>query len=121
MTTNPIARDGVIPNIGRSPEIEAVAFSSPVGTVSDAISTPQGAAVVKVASRQDVSAADFSMAKDKFRMEMLGERAFALLPDLHGKGAHEDENRCRSGGAEAGYWVDPNVPDLDFPFVIVGH
>ena len=74
VTTNPISRDGVIPNIGRSPEIEAVAFSSPVGTVSDAIATPQGAAIVKVASRQDVSAADFAMAKDKFRMEMLGER-----------------------------------------------
>ena len=74
VTTNPIARDGVIPNIGRSPEIEAVAFSSPVGTVSNAISTPQGAAIVKVASRQDVNPADFAMAKDKFRMEMLGER-----------------------------------------------
>ena len=74
VTTNPIARDGVIPNIGRSPEIEAVAFSSPVGTVSNAIPTPQGAAIVKVASRQDVSPADFAMAKDKFRMEMLGER-----------------------------------------------
>jgi peptidyl-prolyl cis-trans isomerase D len=74
VTTDPIARDGVIPNIGRSPEIEAVAFSSPVGTVSDAIPTPQGAAIVKVASRQDVSPADFAMAKDKFRMEMLGER-----------------------------------------------
>jgi peptidyl-prolyl cis-trans isomerase D len=74
VTTNPIARDGVIPNIGRSPEIEAVAFSSPVGTVSNAIATPQGAAIVKVASRQDVSPADFAMAKDKFRMEMLGER-----------------------------------------------
>jgi hypothetical protein len=44
VTTNPIARDGVIPNIGRSPEIEAVAFSSPVGTVTNAIATPQGAA-----------------------------------------------------------------------------
>lgn len=74
VTTNAITRNGVIPNIGRSPEIEAVAFSSPVGAVSDAISTPQGAAIVKVASRQDVSAADFAMAKDKFRMEMLGER-----------------------------------------------
>ena len=74
VTTNAITRNGVIPNIGRSPEIEAVAFSSPVGTVSNAISTPQGAAIVKVASRQDVSAADFAMAKDKFRMEMLGER-----------------------------------------------
>jgi peptidyl-prolyl cis-trans isomerase D len=74
VTTNPISRDGVIPNIGRSPEIEAVAFSSPVGTVSDAIPTPQGAAIVRVASKQDVSAADFAMAKDKFRMEILGER-----------------------------------------------
>jgi peptidyl-prolyl cis-trans isomerase D len=74
VTTNPIARDGVIPNIGRSPEIEAVAFSSPVGTVSNAIATPQGAAIVRVASKQDVSAADFAMAKDKFRMEILGER-----------------------------------------------
>ena len=74
VTTDPISRDGVIPNIGRSPEIEAVAFSSAVGTVSDAISTPQGAAIVKVASRQEVGSADFAMAKDKFRMEMLGER-----------------------------------------------
>jgi peptidyl-prolyl cis-trans isomerase D len=74
VTTDPITRNGVIPNIGRSPEIEVVAFSSPVGTVSDAISTPQGAAIVRVASRQDVSAADFAMAKDKFRMEVLGER-----------------------------------------------
>jgi peptidyl-prolyl cis-trans isomerase D len=74
VTTDAITRNGVIPNIGRSPEIEAVAFSSPVGTVSNAISTPQGAAIVKVASRQDVSPADFAMAKDKFRMEMLGER-----------------------------------------------
>jgi peptidyl-prolyl cis-trans isomerase D len=74
VTTNPIARDGVIPNIGRSPEIEAVAFSSPVGTVTNAIPTPQGAAIVRVASKQDVSAADFAMAKDKFRMEVLGER-----------------------------------------------
>ena len=74
VTTNPITRNSVIPNIGRSPEIETVAFSSPVGTVSNAISTPQGAAIVKVASRQDVGAADFAMAKDKFRMELLGER-----------------------------------------------
>jgi peptidyl-prolyl cis-trans isomerase D len=74
VTTDPIARDAVIPNIGRSPEIEAVAFSSPVGTVSDAISTPQGAAIIKVASKQDVNPADFVMARDKFRAELLNER-----------------------------------------------
>jgi peptidyl-prolyl cis-trans isomerase D len=74
VTTQPIARDGVIPNIGRSPEIEGVAFSSPVGAVSDAIGTPQGAAIIKVASRQDVNPADFAMARDKFRAELLNER-----------------------------------------------
>jgi peptidyl-prolyl cis-trans isomerase D len=74
VTTQPIARNGVIPNIGRSPEIETVAFSSSVGTVTDAIGTPQGAAIIKVASRQDVSPADFAMARDKFRAEVLNER-----------------------------------------------
>ena len=51
-----------------------MAFSSPVGTVSSAITTPQGAAIVKVASRQDVSTADYAMAKDKFRIECSSER-----------------------------------------------
>jgi peptidyl-prolyl cis-trans isomerase D len=74
VATNPLARDAVIPNIGRSPEIEAIAFSSPVGTVSDPISTPQGAAIVKVVSRQDVNPADYAMARDKFRAELLNER-----------------------------------------------
>lgn len=74
VTTNPIARDGVIPNIGRSPEIDAAAFSMPVGSVSGAITTPQGAAIIKVVSKQDVSAADYAMARDKFRSELLNER-----------------------------------------------
>ena len=74
VTTAPIARESVISNIGRSPEIDAVAFSLPVGGVSDAIATPQGAAIIKVASRQDVNAADFAMAKDKFRADVLNER-----------------------------------------------
>jgi peptidyl-prolyl cis-trans isomerase D len=74
VTTEPIARNGMIPNIGRSPEIESVAFSSPVGAVSNAIPTPQGAAIVRVASKQDVNPADFTAAKDKFRAEVLNER-----------------------------------------------
>jgi len=72
--TEPIVRDGVIPNIGRSPEIEAVAFASPVGTVSAAIPTPQGAAIIRVASREAVNPADYAMARDKFRAEVLNER-----------------------------------------------
>jgi peptidyl-prolyl cis-trans isomerase D len=72
--TEPVAREGIIPNIGRSPEIEAVAFASAVGAVTDAVATPQGAAIVRVAARQDVSPADYAMAKDKFRLEFLSER-----------------------------------------------
>jgi peptidyl-prolyl cis-trans isomerase D len=74
VTTQPLARDAVIPNIGKSAEIDKIAFTLPVGTVSNAIATPQGAAIIKVASRPDVSPADFAMAKDKFRAEVLNER-----------------------------------------------
>jgi parvulin-like peptidyl-prolyl isomerase len=64
----------VIPNIGKSPEIDKVAFSLPVGGVSDAITTPQGAAIIRIATRPDISPADYTMAKDKFRAEVLNER-----------------------------------------------
>jgi peptidyl-prolyl cis-trans isomerase D len=74
VTTEPLTRDAVIPNIGKSPEIDAVAFSLPVGSVSDAINTAQGAAIVKVVSRPGVAPADFAMGKEKFRSEILNER-----------------------------------------------
>ncbi len=74
VTTQPLTRDAVIPNIGKSPEIDSVAFSLPVGGVSNAIATPQGAAVIRVASRPEITAADYAMAKDKFRADFLNER-----------------------------------------------
>jgi parvulin-like peptidyl-prolyl isomerase len=74
VTSQPLAREAVIPNIGLSPEIDAVAFSLPIGGVSDAIPTPQGAAIVKVTAKQDVTPAGFAMARDQFRVEMLAER-----------------------------------------------
>jgi len=70
----PLTRGGVIPNIGRSPDVDAAAFSLAVGGVSDAIATPQGAAIIKVVSRQAITSADFAAARDKFRGEALGER-----------------------------------------------
>jgi peptidyl-prolyl cis-trans isomerase D len=74
VTTQPLARESVIPNIGKSPEIDAVAFSLPVGGVSDVIVTPQGAAIIKVDSKQTVSAADFATGRDKFRADTLNQR-----------------------------------------------
>ncbi len=73
-TTQPLTRDSVIPNIGKSPEVDAAAFSLPVGGVSGAIATPQGAAIVKLDSKQEVSPADFAAARDKFRGDMLNAR-----------------------------------------------
>jgi parvulin-like peptidyl-prolyl isomerase len=74
VTTQPLAREAVVPNVGKSPEIDAVAFSLPVGGISGAIVTPQGAAIIKVDSKQDVSPADFATARDKFRADTLNER-----------------------------------------------
>ena len=74
VASQPLARGAVIPNIGKSAEIDAVAFSLPVGGVSGAITTPQGAAVIRVVSREDVAPADYVAARDKFRSEVLNER-----------------------------------------------
>ena len=74
VTSQPLARGAVIPNVGKSPEVDTVAFALPVGGVSGAIVTPQGAAIVKVNSRQEVTPADYALAKDKFRVDALNQR-----------------------------------------------
>ena len=74
VTTPPLARDAVIPNIGKSPEVDAVAFTLPAGSVSGAIVTAQGAAVIKVNSKQEVSADAYAAARDKFRADTLNAR-----------------------------------------------
>jgi peptidyl-prolyl cis-trans isomerase D len=74
VTSQPLARDSVIPNVGKSPEVDAAAFSLPAGGVSGAIATPQGAAIIKVDAKQDVSPADFATAKEKFRVDALNTR-----------------------------------------------
>lgn len=85
VASQPLARGAVIPNIGKSAEIDAVAFSLPVGGVSGAITTPQGAAIIKVASRQDVAPADYVAARDKFRAEVLNERRSKFYQTYLGK------------------------------------
>ena len=74
VTTNPIARDGGHPEHRPQPRNRGGGVFVAGGNGQRRDRTPQGAAIVKVASRQDVSAADYAMAKDKFRIEMLSER-----------------------------------------------
>ena len=54
-TTDLIARGAPIGDAGISPAVEAVAFTLPAGAVSDPIQTDNGAVIVKVVERKDVT------------------------------------------------------------------
>ena len=51
-TTELIARDAPIPDLGVAPAVEDAAFKLPVGAVSDPIATDNGTAVVKVLEKR---------------------------------------------------------------------
>ena len=73
-TANDLARGAAIPEVGPSPAVDQVAFSLPVGSVSDPITTTNGAVVVKVASRADVPAADIAKNRDAIRRELASQK-----------------------------------------------
>jgi len=73
-TTELIARDAPIPDLGAAPAVEDAAFKLPVGGVSTAIATDSGTAVVKVLDKKEVTADEWSTAKDRFRDETITER-----------------------------------------------
>ena len=73
-TTDLIARGAPIADVGVSPAVEAVAFTLPAGTVSDPIKTDNGAVVVKVLERKDVTPAELAAGKKDIRDQMLNER-----------------------------------------------
>jgi peptidyl-prolyl cis-trans isomerase D len=73
-TTDLIARDSPIPDLGVAKAVEDAAFRLPVGAVSDAVPTDNGTAVIKVLDKQEVTPADWANAKDRFREELLTDR-----------------------------------------------
>jgi peptidyl-prolyl cis-trans isomerase D len=73
-TANDLARGGAIPEVGPSPAVDQVVFSLPVGTVSDPITTPNGAVVVRVVSRSDVPAAELAKNRDAIRRELASQK-----------------------------------------------
>jgi hypothetical protein len=73
-TTDLVARGSAIADAGVSPAIDAVAFALPAGGVSEPIVTDNGAVVVKVLERSDVSEQDLAKGRDALRAELLGER-----------------------------------------------
>jgi peptidyl-prolyl cis-trans isomerase D len=72
--TDQIARDSPIPNIGVAPAIDDAAFALPAGGVSGAIQTDNGAAVVKVIDKKEVTPEEWTAGKDRFREELLSDR-----------------------------------------------
>jgi peptidyl-prolyl cis-trans isomerase D len=73
-TTELIARDTPIPELGVAPAVEDAAFKMAVGSTSDSITVDNGAAVIKLVEKQVVSPSDYALARDKFREELLSDR-----------------------------------------------
>ena len=73
-TTELIAHDAALPDLGVAPAVMDVAFALPEGGVSDPIATDNGTAVVKVVEKKEVTPTEWLEAKDKFREEVLNER-----------------------------------------------
>lgn len=73
-TTELIARDQPIPDVGVSPQVDAVAFSLPVGGMSQPIKTDNALVVVRVADRKEPTPAEFAADRDKTRGDLLNER-----------------------------------------------
>ena len=73
-TTELVARNNVIADIGVSAAVDAVAFALPAGTTSDAISTENGAAVVKVVEKPTINDTELAAARDSLRRELVSTR-----------------------------------------------
>jgi peptidyl-prolyl cis-trans isomerase D len=73
-TTEQITRGSPIADAGMSPAVDAVAFSAPVGTVSDPIRTDAGAVIVKVLERKEVTPAELTAGRQQVHDELVSER-----------------------------------------------
>jgi peptidyl-prolyl cis-trans isomerase D len=73
-TTELIARDAPLPDLGIAPEVLDAAFALPAGAVSDPITAEGGTAIVKVLEKQEVTPTEWAANADRFRGEMLNDR-----------------------------------------------
>jgi peptidyl-prolyl cis-trans isomerase D len=73
-TTELVARDAPLPEIGVSPQVDAVAFAMTAGAVSDPIVTDNAVAVVKVVEHKQPTPAELAAERDRLREEMLTDR-----------------------------------------------
>jgi peptidyl-prolyl cis-trans isomerase D len=72
--TDLVARGATLPDIGVSPEVDAVAFTLPVNAVSEPIRLNDATVIVRVESRDEVTPEELAREKETFRAELLNER-----------------------------------------------
>jgi parvulin-like peptidyl-prolyl isomerase len=72
--TELIPRQSALPDIGVSPDVDKVAFTLPVGSVSDPIHTNEGTVIVRVVPREEVTPEKLRQTRETFRAELLNER-----------------------------------------------
>jgi peptidyl-prolyl cis-trans isomerase D len=73
-STELITRGSAVPDLGISDAIDNAAFALPQGGVSDAIVTPQGTAIVRVAEKVAVTDSEIEAGKDQMRDELVNTR-----------------------------------------------
>jgi peptidyl-prolyl cis-trans isomerase D len=73
-TTELVARESPLPEVGVSPQVDAVAFSLPAGATSDPIVTDNAVAVIKVVEHKQPTPAEFAAERDRLRDEMVNDR-----------------------------------------------
>jgi peptidyl-prolyl cis-trans isomerase D len=73
-TTELITRDAPIPQLGMAAAVTDAAFKLAQGAVSDPIATDNGVAIFKVLEKAEVTPADLTANKDRFRSELLADR-----------------------------------------------
>jgi hypothetical protein len=73
-TTESIAREAPLPDIGASPAVDRVVFGLAPGAVSDPIPTANAAVIARVIEKTGVTPEQVAAARDGLRTELLNER-----------------------------------------------
>jgi peptidyl-prolyl cis-trans isomerase D len=84
-TTDLVTRDAPLPDVGAATAVMDAAFALPQGAVSDALPTDNGAAVVKVIEKKEVTPTEWAASKDKFHDELLSDRRNRFFAAYMGK------------------------------------
>jgi peptidyl-prolyl cis-trans isomerase D len=84
-TTDMLSREAPIPGLGNAPAVTEAAFKLDKGAVSDPITTDNGAAIIKVLDKQQVTDTEITANKDRFREELLGDRKNRFFSAYMGK------------------------------------